>query len=151
MAASRALMPAGSTTNSVTLAWDDNESESGVLASYNIYQRPDSGALPTVWPVTPASVKMVTISPLELGVVYYFTATAVGTNGLESAPSEEISYTLPGGPPRFYITVQPQMATSLSGPFENFGSPIAVLTNRTPAFLPEMFFRLDIERRDYVP
>src|SRR5690242_9113121 len=44
---------------------------------------------------------IVTITNLTEGLTYYFVAVAVASNGNESSPSNEISYSVPDEPPAF--------------------------------------------------
>lgn len=75
----------------VSLAWDPSPDDrvsgyavhSGLQSSnYNV--RIDVG-----------NVTQCTITNLTIGSTYYFVATAYTTNGLESLPSNEVSYTVP--------------------------------------------------------
>lgn len=76
----------------VTLAWDASPSGDEV-ASYNIHYGFNSG---TYTMTTNAGNNLqLTIDNLLYGQTYYFAATAVGTNQLESDFSNEISYTVP--------------------------------------------------------
>ncbi len=75
----------------VTLAWDPN-SESD-LAGYKIYYGTASGNYQ--WNTDVGNVTIYTQSSLNIGVTYYFAATAYNTQGLESGFSNEVLYTVP--------------------------------------------------------
>jgi len=79
---------------SITLTWDP--SPDADVIGYNIYFGTQSGNYTNK--VSAGNSTTVTISNLVEGVTYYFAATAYNTSGLESDPSNEISYTVPGGP-----------------------------------------------------
>ncbi|MCU0772614.1 MAG: tandem-95 repeat protein [Verrucomicrobia bacterium] len=75
----------------VTLAWDPSP-DAGV-GSYRLHYGTASGNYTSV---TNAGLSTtVTVTGLVEGTTYYFGATAVGTNQLESDFSNEISYTVP--------------------------------------------------------
>ena len=83
-------------TPSVTLAWDPSPGTNAV-AYYNIYYGPTSRTYTnTAFAGTNTTI---TISNLVRGSTYYFAATAVGTNNLESEYSSEVSCTIPAPPP----------------------------------------------------
>lgn len=75
----------------VKLAWDPSP-DAGV-ASYQIHYGITSGSYRSV--TNAGLATELTITGLTMGVTYYFAATAVGTNQLESDFSNEISYTPP--------------------------------------------------------
>jgi hypothetical protein len=79
---------------SVTLAWDANSETN--LAGYKLHYGSASGQFPTV--VDVGNVLTATVSNLVEGT-YFFVATAYDTEGLESDPSNEVSYSVPGSPP----------------------------------------------------
>jgi hypothetical protein len=76
--------------NEVTLAWDAN-SESD-LAGYKVYYQSESESDPTVKDV--GNVTTTTISNLEPGETYTIYVTAYNTSGLESDPSNQVTYTV---------------------------------------------------------
>ncbi len=75
----------------VTLAWDP-ESESG-LAGYKVHY----GTVSRSYSFTADAGNQTAaiITGLTAGVTYYFAATAYDTGGSESAPSNEVIYTVP--------------------------------------------------------
>lgn len=76
---------------SVTLAWD--ASPSPEVTGYKIYVGPSSRVYTNI--VTLSNVLTCTISNLNKGNTYFFTATAYDASGLESDYSNEVSYTVP--------------------------------------------------------
>ena len=74
---------------SVTLAW--NPSPSGGVRGYRVYIGTRSGFYTSVMDVGNGTA--VTVSSLTAGGVYYFAITAYDAGGLESAFSNELSYT----------------------------------------------------------
>jgi fibronectin type 3 domain-containing protein len=74
---------------SVTLAWDPSP-DTNVVA-YKIYLGPTSGSYTNN--VSVGNVTNATLTNLVAGAIYYFAATAVDTNSLESDFSNEIIYT----------------------------------------------------------
>ena len=97
--ASLSMMPPGVPTGvnatpgngQVQIAWT---AISGA-ASYNIYYSTTSGAGTGGTKITGASPtpNPSTVTPLINGTPYYFVVTAVGTGGVESAPSSQVSAT----------------------------------------------------------
>jgi hypothetical protein len=78
----------------VQLAWD--ESLDADIDSYRIHYGTSSSAYTQV---TNAGLSTnIVVTGLSTGITYYFAATAIGTNGLESVFSNEISYTVPSIP-----------------------------------------------------
>ncbi|MFA6273488.1 MAG: fibronectin type III domain-containing protein [Candidatus Paceibacterota bacterium] len=75
----------------VTLEWD--ASPDSQVDEYAIHYGTNSGGYTTHQSV--GNYTQVTVSNLLHGVTYYFVATAYTTNGLESMPSNEVSYTPP--------------------------------------------------------
>ncbi len=99
----------GRTTSvpTVTLAWDVTTDPT--VGSYNVYQGGQSATYTNVVSVSPASVTSVTYSNLVRGATYFWAATCVATNGLESLYSVEVSYTvptLPNSPANVKLTVK---------------------------------------------
>jgi hypothetical protein len=89
---------------SVTLAWDA-ASPSGGISGYRLYKGGASGTYTNIIAVGNATTA--TSSNLVSGASYYFAVTAVGTNGLESDYSSEVSYTVPlptNSPPTIALT-----------------------------------------------
>ena len=84
-----ALTPLASfATGIVTLAWDPSPG-TDVITNYNLYYGVASGTYTNV--AAAGTNTTVTISNLVDGATYYFAATAVDTNSLESAYSTEVS------------------------------------------------------------
>ena len=81
-------------TGRATLEWSPN-SESD-LAGYKIYVGTTSGIYG--YPLDVGAVTSFTIPNLLEGGTYYFTATAYDLSGNESAPSLEVSTTIPSPP-----------------------------------------------------
>src|SRR6187402_1498539 len=80
---------------SATLAWNANTE--GTLAGYRVQYGTVSGN-----PSTTVDVGRVTswaIRGLQAGTTYYFRVVAYNTSGQASAPSAQVSYTVPGTPP----------------------------------------------------
>lgn len=89
---------------SVTLAWDVSPDPS--VASYNVYYGVQSRTYTNTVSVVGRTNVTCTIPNLARGVTYFFAATCVSTNGLESDYSAEVSYrtlTVPQPPPNFRI------------------------------------------------
>ncbi len=89
----------------VTLAW--NPSISTNVTAYKIYYGPSSGAYTNA--VCVGGGTNVTLSNLTAGNTYYFAATAVDSNNVESQFSNETSYAVPTNAysgPEYLITVQ---------------------------------------------
>ena len=91
----------------VKLAWDPSPSAETNSLSYILY----TGNASNVWNVATNSVGTnltCTVKNLALGQTYWFGATAVDTNGLESDFSNLVKWTVPsrpGAPPNLKITV----------------------------------------------
>ena len=79
-------------TEQVTLAWQAS-SGSGI-AGYNIYYGLASGNYTSKVSVT--GTTQTTITGLMEGRIYYFVVTAFTTTGLESLPSNQVSFQAPG-------------------------------------------------------
>jgi len=77
---------------SVTLAWAPSPDLN--VVGYNVYYGTASGNY--TWKTSSGNVGSATISNLVEGVTYYFVVTAYDVTGLESVPSNEVSYTVPG-------------------------------------------------------
>lgn len=94
------------TPPSVTLAWDQSPDAS--VGSYFVYYGVAPGVYTNSVNVTGRSTTTATVPNLARGVKYYFAATCVTTNGLESGYSAEVSYTtlqLPAAPFNVRLTV----------------------------------------------
>ena len=82
----------------VTVAWDPSPTP-GVIG-YTLYYGTNSGAyFDFVDFVMAGPSTMATASGLLEGVTYYFAATAYTVTGIESDPSDELSFTIPIGNP----------------------------------------------------
>ncbi|MCS7089586.1 MAG: fibronectin type III domain-containing protein [Verrucomicrobiota bacterium] len=77
-----------SVAGTVTLAWDPSPDER--VVGYAIYYGTSSGVHPVRIEV--GNVTNAVIEGLQPGVTYYFVATAFTADGLESDPSNEVSY-----------------------------------------------------------
>lgn len=134
-----------SAAQSVTLAWDANPPEDQVQGYY-LYHGPASGQYTNRVQVPALPSPTCTISNLASGSLTFFVVTAFTAAGLESDPSNEVSYTVPGPPPprglRVITTLQ--SATSIDGPW----SDLAALTNELPLLDNTAFYRarLDTEK-----
>jgi hypothetical protein len=85
--------PSGaSATQTVTLAWD--RSIAADVIGYNLYYGPTSGNY--TGKVAVGNVTTAVVAGLQENKIYYFAATAVNGSNLESDPSTEISYLVPG-------------------------------------------------------
>lgn len=82
-------------SDSVTLAWDASP-DAGV-ASYRVHYGVTSSIYTNA--TNAGTATQLTVKGLTKGVTYYFAATAIGTNLLESDFSNEISYLLSTNPP----------------------------------------------------
>ncbi len=78
-------------SESVTLAWDPSLDSD--LAGYKIYYGPASGTYTNE--IDLGLVTTNTVCCLTPGATYFFVVTVYNTAGLESDPSNEISYTVP--------------------------------------------------------
>ncbi len=87
--------PPASQTASVNLAWDYDFS-TNYVSGFKLYVGGNSGNYTNS--VTVGTVTNGSILNLQRGATYYFTATAIGTNNLESDYSNEIIYTVPKKP-----------------------------------------------------
>ena len=88
-----ALAPlAALATGTVTLAWDPSPG-TNAIASYNLYYGVASATYTNV--VSAGTNTTASVSNLVEGATYYFAATAVDINGLESDYSTEVSTLIP--------------------------------------------------------
>lgn len=97
---------------SVTLAWDGSPDPS--VVGYHVYYGTDSHDYTDM--IAVGNATSATLSGLHEGVTYYFAVTAYDTLGLESVPSNEVSYTVP----RIQLDIEPS-------PLQGF--PYAVLVS----------------------
>ena len=74
-----------------TLSWDANTESD--IAGYKMYYGDASGHYTNTIDV--GKVTTMQVSNLLNGVTYFFVVTAYNTSGLESLPSNEVSYTVP--------------------------------------------------------
>jgi Divergent InlB B-repeat domain/Fibronectin type III domain len=88
----------GRASYSVNLAWDANPEPD--IARYKVYWGLQSGT-PTK-SLEVGKVTTATVANLDEGTTYFFTVTAINAAGLESGPSNEVSYTTPSPPPQVY-------------------------------------------------
>jgi hypothetical protein len=79
-------------TGTVTLAWDPSPG-TNAIANYNLYYGVASATYTNV--VSAGTNTTASVSNLVEGATYYFAATAVDINGLESAYSTEVSALIP--------------------------------------------------------
>lgn len=82
------LQPSNNPPASIQLAWDASSSPD--VGSYNVYYGVGSGQYTNK--VTSVGTNLTVTITLLRGASYYFAATAVSTNGLESDFSNEINY-----------------------------------------------------------
>ena len=82
-------------TAQVTLAWDPNREAD--LAGYRLYRGRSSGVFDRT--VDVGNVTTFTDGDLQTEVAYYYVVTAYNTAGLESDPSNEVSFLAPNAPP----------------------------------------------------
>ena len=91
------LVPGVFGSASVTLAWDPSPDPD--VVGYRVYVGQSSGVYAP--PVDLGNQTSVTISNLQEGIPYFFAVTAYNSLGLESDPSNEVSFTPPiVDPPR---------------------------------------------------
>ncbi len=113
-----ALTPQFTSAGNITLAWDASPDPG--IAGYNIYYGPASRAYTNT--VSAGAALTCTVSNLVNGASYFFAATSVSTNGLESDFSAEVSGTInvPNQPP----TLNPLIDLTIN---ENAGSQTVTL------------------------
>ncbi len=99
---------------SVSLAWDP--STNSEVTSYNVYIGAASGAYTNR--VSVGAVTNAAVAGLVEGTTYFFVATATDASGLESDPSNEISYSVP-----LNTTNQPPTLNALSDLVINENAP----------------------------
>jgi hypothetical protein len=126
-----------SQTNSITLAWDAPTNSD--ISGYNLYYGSASEIYTNVTFV--GNVTNATLSYFTSGDTYYFAATTLGTNGLESVYSSEVSYTVPQiikpiiGPTiigTMTIPIIPYQYNFLSNPFDNGTNNLTSLLPNPP-------------------
>ena len=115
----------GMAAQSATLAWDRNSEPD--IASYKLYYSTQSGGPSQSLDV--GNVTTSTVSSLNDETTYFFTATAVNTAGIESQPSNEVSYTTPN-PATHLLTVN---NGSGSGRYVEGPVPVPMIANAPPA------------------
>jgi hypothetical protein len=123
---------------SVTLAW--NPSSGSGITNYNLYYGVISGVYTNQTPV--GNVTNATIGLPARGVRYYFAATAVNDQGLESVYSAEINWLdpLPPPPPTNWlvsVTVQQSLDNTNWLDLTN----LAALTFTNPPTAPALYWR----------
>lgn len=121
----------------VSLAWEP--SPDADVTAYRLYW----GGAAGTWTNHHAlgNVTNAVFSDLTPGGRYYFVVTALNTAGLESDPSNEVSYsvpTKPRPPGELQITQTLQTATSPAGPWREIGT----LASLMPAETDSQFFRV---------
>jgi len=79
-------------SQSLTLSW--NPSPDTNVVGYNLYYGTCSKDY--TYKLCVGDTTVATVNGLQEGYIYYFAVTAVDCVGLESEPSNEISYTVPG-------------------------------------------------------
>jgi List-Bact-rpt repeat protein/fibronectin type III domain protein len=95
-----ASLSSGKAAQSATLAWDRNSEPN--IAKYKLYYGTQSGS--PSQSLDAGSVTSATVPNLNDGTTYFFRVTAINTAGLESQPSNEVSYTAPN-PAAHVLTV----------------------------------------------
>ena len=127
----------------VALEWDPSPSAS--VQSYRVYWSTNSGRY-SVFSTFPGTARSANITGLGYGR-WFFAATAIASNGLESAFSNEVSVNAPLPPPQITRISGPrdalilQSAPAAAGPWKT----LAVITSSNqPVQLiiaPRQFFR----------
>jgi Fibronectin type III domain len=100
-------------TASVTLAWDPPSGASGI-AGYRVYYGTSSGSYPQI--INVGNTTTATVSNLVSGQTYYFVVTDYNTAGLESAPSNQASFTTGTGPPSITNVLPSYVVTTVPNP-----------------------------------
>lgn len=124
-------------TASVTLAWD--LSSDVIIQGYNLYWGASSGLYTNHLDAGLTNQASVTWTNPPYGAAFYFAATAYDDAGLESPPSNEVSWNLPFPKTNVLLTVTGalELSDSVLGPWSpNFEDPFV----RTNALGP-LFFR----------
>lgn len=81
-------------TMALSLCWDPNPEPDVTL--YKVYTSLEPGAREHSFMVTDSITTTATIADLTIGAAYHFQVTALNTAGLESDPSNELTYFVPG-------------------------------------------------------
>jgi Fibronectin type III domain len=89
-----ALLGATPQASALTLAWDEDPIEE--VQGYRVHYGTTSGVYLTT--IDTKGETVVQITGLLPNTTYYFAVTAYNSSGLESLPSDEISYTTPSDP-----------------------------------------------------
>lgn len=89
------ILPAQGQSAKVGLRWDPSASADAVTG-YKVYYGTTTATYQNVLDVGP--VQTTVVSNLVSGTTYFFAVTAYNAQGLESVPSNEISYTPPAAP-----------------------------------------------------
>ncbi len=115
----------------VVLAWDPSPSPQ--VVGYKLHWGGASGAYTGVLDV--GNTNTVTVTNLTIDVLTFFAVTAYDSNGVESLPSNEISYTLPAPP-----TVPTAAGLSWSNPADLvYGTPLGPQQLNATASVPGGF------------
>lgn len=77
--------------NTVRLAWDANTESN--LAGYQVYRSEESGIYGS--PIAQTAQILFTDSTVQRGKTYFYTVTALDTDGNESLKSSEVTATVP--------------------------------------------------------
>ena len=124
---SGSLAPA-QTTQSVSLAWDAPNDPSAV--GYNVHYGTSRSSLTTTQPAGASTTA--TVSGLTTGITYYFAVTAYNASGINSAYSNEVSYTPPAPTPTPTQTASqpPGLAIDAKTSFDQVTASSTVVTPR---------------------
>lgn len=104
-----ALVAVSSGSNSVNLAWDPNPEPD--IAGYRIHLGTESGKYSTITEV--GNVSATTLAGLDIDTTYYAVVTAFNTSGLESLPSNEISFVVDQNSPPLVAVTSPLNGSTL--------------------------------------
>jgi len=121
---------------SVTLGWI--ASPSPQAAGYAVYYGTSSGSYDSRMDAGTNTIASVT--NLSAGLAYYFVVVSVDADGVESIPSNEVSFTTPapGAPPAF-------TAISL------VSGRLVMAWNAVPGQAYQIQFKKSLEERDWIP
>lgn len=95
----------------VTLQWDASP-DAAWLSAYQVYHGTAPAQKTNTFTV-PATNLTATITNALPGATYYVQVTAVATNGIESLPSNEVSFVVPRPPVQLRIQVSLQSSSDL--------------------------------------